>query len=112
MAKSNRLARKKVRPPCMYTLEGEPNLKYKFLCAIDGNSLLKPVGENYRHGTTLQDQRRRRKDIWAPAEEVDIFKDEHTRINVRRSCILLVLDLNLLLESHEFPIMRASKLIC
>ena len=78
----------------------EPNLKYKLLCAIDGNSPLKPVGENCRHGTTLRDQRRQRMDIWVSAEGIDIFKDEHIGTNVRRSCILLVLRFSIILESR------------
>ena len=60
----------------MYTLEGEPNLKYNLLCAIDGNSSLKLVGEKYRHGTALQDERTRRIGCWIFEEDVDDFKDE------------------------------------
>lgn len=64
-----------VCPPCTYALDGKPNLKYSLLCAIDGNSSLKLVGEKYRHGTALQDERTQRMDVWVTEKEVNEFKD-------------------------------------
>ncbi|KAI0371571.1 hypothetical protein BV20DRAFT_922327, partial [Pilatotrama ljubarskyi] len=62
--------------PCLYRLEGEPELVPAILATMDGNQLLKLVDDKYRSGTTLTDTRTACTDLWLSPEEVDRFKDE------------------------------------
>ncbi|KAG8700478.1 hypothetical protein FRC08_004676 [Ceratobasidium sp. 394] len=58
-------------PPCMYILEGEPELNPKLLATCDGNDSLKRCA---RAGSA--DQREYESDYYISPEEVDRFKDE------------------------------------
>lgn len=73
---------KNICPPCTYALEGEKKLRFSILCSMDGNNSLKLVGENYRHGTVLKDERTRRMDVWVGEEEVNKFANDHPVANV------------------------------
>ncbi|KAH9923875.1 uncharacterized protein B0H18DRAFT_878327 [Fomitopsis serialis] len=66
--------------PCLYKIEDEPTLKYALLATMDGNQSLKLVDNMFRHGTTREDGRSARTDIWLSPAEVDRFKDEAGKI--------------------------------
>ncbi|KIJ30001.1 hypothetical protein M422DRAFT_88109, partial [Sphaerobolus stellatus SS14] len=64
-------------PACDYRLEGEPELEYSKLVAIDGNNSLCRVDVNLtRNVTSYIDTRTARTDYWIKPEEVDLFKDQ------------------------------------
>ncbi|KAH9931426.1 uncharacterized protein B0H18DRAFT_1083452 [Fomitopsis serialis] len=64
-------------------IEDEPTLKYALLATMDGNQSLKLVDDMFRHGTTREDGRSARTDIWLSPAEVDRFKDEAGKIDSR-----------------------------
>ena len=65
--------------PCMYRLEGEPQLKYSMLVTMDGNQSLKLVDGAFRAGKSLRDDRVGRSERWLTPAEVDRWKDEVNR---------------------------------
>ena len=67
---------KNVCPPCFYQLEGEPPLKFSFLCTMDGNSSLKHVADDYRFGVVQRDERTYGESMVLPPFKVDRFKSE------------------------------------
>lgn len=70
--------------PCLYKLEDEAPLMPALLVTMDGNQSLKLVDNQFRSGTTLQDLRTTRTDMWITPEEVDVFQFE---VQSRRVCI-------------------------
>lgn len=62
--------------PCLYTLEGEPDLHPAMLVTMDGNQSLKLIDDMFRYGPGYEDTRDARSDIWLRSEEVDKMKDE------------------------------------
>lgn len=67
-------------PPCMYTLEDEPPLKYKILLCMDGNTSLKLLDPAILRGQPRVDPRTFRTSYWIPEEEVNKFADEVTHM--------------------------------
>ncbi|KAI0368482.1 hypothetical protein BV20DRAFT_923732, partial [Pilatotrama ljubarskyi] len=62
--------------PCLYKLEGKPELIPVMLVTMDGNQSLKPFDDKYPSGSSLIDTRTACTDFWISAEQVDRFKDE------------------------------------
>ena len=71
---------KNICAPCLYKVDDEPPLKFKFLAAMDGNNSLKLVDSTYRAGTVRMDSRTTESPCWINPEGVDIFKDEVTKV--------------------------------
>ena len=71
---------KNVCPPCLYEVEDEPKLRFRFLAAMDGNNSLKLVDSIFRPGSVRKDSRTTTSHQWIPPEEVDIFKDEVKKV--------------------------------
>ncbi|KAJ6463583.1 hypothetical protein DFH09DRAFT_1254717 [Mycena vulgaris] len=67
-----------VCPPCLYKTVNEPQLKFSFLAAADGNNSLKSVANEYKSGKPRDDDRMTHhlNDRWLSPEDVDVFKDE------------------------------------
>ncbi|KAJ7692021.1 hypothetical protein B0H14DRAFT_3531662 [Mycena olivaceomarginata] len=62
--------------PCMYTIQNEPRLRFRWLGAMDGNNSLKLIDATFRAGTTRADNRTSTSFRWLTPEQVDAFKDE------------------------------------
>lgn len=62
--------------PCLYKVDDEPNMKFSFLAAMDGNNSLKLVDSTFRSGTPRTDTRTSESTRWINPEEVDRFRDE------------------------------------
>ncbi|CDO74657.1 hypothetical protein BN946_scf184832.g1, partial [Trametes cinnabarina] len=71
--------------PCLYHLEGEDDLEYSLLVAIDGNSSLKLVDDAFRSGQPQQDSRTWRTDVFMSSDEVDMFKDDVANAQKKRT---------------------------
>lgn len=63
-------------PACHYKVEGEPELRFPFEVALDGNNSAKFVDPALRGGRERSDPRNGQSDIWLDEEYVDRFKDE------------------------------------
>lgn len=66
-------------PPCLYQLENEAPLKFRFLATMDGNNSLKLIDSTYRAGSVRTDTRTCAPGRWISADDVDLFKDEVSR---------------------------------
>ena len=71
---------KNICPPCLYEVEDEPKLRFRFLAAMDGNNSLKLVDSVFRPGSVRKDSRETTSHRWIPPEEVDMFKDEVKKV--------------------------------
>jgi hypothetical protein len=71
---------KNICAPCLYKVEDEPPLKFKFLAAMDGNNSLKLVDSTYRAGVVRMDSRTTESPRWINPEGVDVFKDEVAKV--------------------------------
>ncbi|TEB39060.1 hypothetical protein FA13DRAFT_1619949 [Coprinellus micaceus] len=69
-------------PPCTYELEGEPNLNYRILCCIDGNSSTKRVDTGFRQ---QGDTRKFSSDFFLEVEEVDKLTLKDIRVSESES---------------------------
>jgi len=65
-----------VCPACFYKLDDEPDLKFSFFCALDGNNSLKRMGAAMHNLTERLDSRSLLSDRWLSAEEVNRFANE------------------------------------
>ncbi|OBZ70726.1 hypothetical protein A0H81_09508 [Grifola frondosa] len=62
--------------PCLHALEDKPLLTFAFLATMDENSSLKLVDDTFRGGTSRDDDRLGRSDLWILPADVDHFKHE------------------------------------
>lgn len=76
--------RSSICPPCLYTTDMEPLLKFRFLATMDGNNSLKLVDPLFRSGTTRMDNRDCESSRWMSPAEVDAFKDEVEKPHMAR----------------------------
>ncbi|KAL7284497.1 hypothetical protein ACG7TL_001788 [Trametes sanguinea] len=70
--------------PCLNRIEGEEDLEFDLMAAIDGNSSMKLVDDTFRSGQSRPDGRSCRTDVIMPPEEVDQFKDEVSSAQKKR----------------------------
>ena len=63
-------------PSCHYKVEDEPDLRFPFQIALDGNNSAKFVDPALRGGRERSDPRNGQSDIWIDEQYVDRFKNE------------------------------------
>ncbi|KAF9048996.1 hypothetical protein BJ165DRAFT_1310808, partial [Panaeolus papilionaceus] len=76
LQRSPEWTQKNVCAPCLYKTDNEPNLRFSFLAAMDGNNSLKLVDSTFRAGTACADDRESKSLQWISPEGVNVFKDE------------------------------------
>ena len=70
-------------PACFYKLENGPALEFDWLVSIDGNNSLKRWDSSIYGSTRCVDSRKARSDYWIDVNNVDKFKSEVVRAQVR-----------------------------
>lgn len=88
-------SQKNICAPCLYIVDREPPLKFKFLAAMDGNNSLKLVDSTYRAGNVRKDSRATESPRWINPEGVDIFKDEVAKVRSTYSLYIIVIDFSI-----------------
>jgi hypothetical protein len=90
--KNPKWGQKNVCTPCLYKVNGEPPLKFKFLATMDGNNSMKLVDSTYRAGTVRTDSRTTQSPRWINLEEVNVFKDEVAKVrSILSFCYMIVM---------------------